>query len=283
MGKYKFKRTLFFTPMLLVLISFIECSPKLYSTGKDFVASGNYADAIAQFSKLIEENPEYTEAYVARAEAYEKAGKKEEAAEDYKRATAFEDKDESIYYNAGRLYYELEQYEEAIPMLTKVTALDKKHVNAYKFKMESYIALEQYDKALKESNELNKLNETAENYARSGFINDKLENYNQAETDYRKSIEKASNVIETYVALADVLFKAKKYDQSLVVCNQALGLDSKNMEALWIRSKIYKEKIDYPSAINDPSLFEPVEFDPRCWHRRRDECLSRLSNFHPLV
>jgi Flp pilus assembly protein TadD len=92
MKKYKFKRVLFFTPMLLVLISFIECSPKLYSTGKDFVASGNYEDAVAQFTKLIEENPEYTEAYVARADAYEKAGKKAEAASDYKRATAFEDK-----------------------------------------------------------------------------------------------------------------------------------------------------------------------------------------------
>lgn len=264
MGKYKFKRTLFFTPMLLVLISFMECSPKLYTTGKDFVASGNYEDAIAQFSKLIEENPEYTEAYVARAEAYEKAGKKTEAAEDYKRATAFENKDESIFYNAGRLYYELEQYEEAIPMLAKVTVLDKKHINAYKFKMESFIALEQYDKAIKESNELIKLNETAQNYSRSGFINDKLENYNQAETDYRKSIEKASNVKETYVALADVLLKAKKYDQSLTACNHALGIDSKYKEALWIRSKIYKEKIDYPSAINDLSkmiIFAPEDKD----------------------
>ena len=264
MEKFKFKRSLFFTPMLLVLISFIECSPKLYSTGKDFVASGNYDDAIVQFTKLIEENPEYTEAYLARADAYEKSDKKAEAASDYKRATAFKDKDESIYYNAGRLYYELEQYEDAIPMLERVTALDKKHINAYKFKMESYIALEKYDKALKESNELIKLNETAKNYSRQGFINDKLENYNQAETDYRKSIEKASNVLGTYVALGDVLFKAKKYDQSLVACNQALGIDSKSKEALWIRSKIYKEKIDYPSAINDLSkmiIFSPDDMD----------------------
>ncbi|PLX14246.1 MAG: hypothetical protein C0597_10315, partial [Marinilabiliales bacterium] len=249
---------------MLILFSLVQCSPKLYTTGKDFVASGNYEDAIEQFTKLIDENPEYTEAYVARAEAYEKAGKKAEAASDYKRATAFEDKDESIYYNAGRLYYELENYKDAIPMLARVTAIDKKHINAYKYKMESYIALEQYDKALKESNELIELNETAGNYSKRGFIQDKLENYNQAETDYRKSIEKASNVIETYVSLADVLYKAKKYDASLIACNQALGLDSKSKEALWIRSKIYKEKIDYPNAINDLSkmiIFSPDDME----------------------
>ena len=264
MGSYKLKRALFFIPMFLVLISLIECSPKLYTTGKDFVASGNYEDAIIQFTKAIEENAEYTEAYLARADAYEKAGKKAEAASDYKRATAFENKDESIYYNAGRLYYDLEQYEEAIPMLVKVTALDKKHVNAYKYKMESYIALEQYDKALKESDNLINLNETAQAFSRRGFINDKLENYNQAETNYRKSIEKASGVLETYVALGNVLLKAKKYEQSLVVCNQALGINSKCKEALWIRSKIYKEKIDYPNAINDLSkmiIFSPDDID----------------------
>ncbi len=290
MRKIKFKRTLFFTPMLLVLISIVECSPKLYSTGKDFVASGNYEDAITQFSKLIEENPEYTEAYVARADAYEKAGKKAEAASDYKRATAFEDKDESIYYNAGRLFYELEQYEEAIPMLVRVTALDKKHINAYKFKMESYIELEKYDKALIESNELIKLNETASNYSRRGFIQDKLENYNLAETDYRKSIEKASNVLETHVALAQVLYKAKKYDQALASCNQALRLDSKCKEALWTRSKIYKEKIDYPSAINDLSkmiIFSPDDmeafFARGLYYQEFNQHQSAINDFSKVI
>lgn len=290
MGKYKLKRSFFFTPMLLVFISFIECSPKLYTTGKDFVASGNYDDAIEQFTKLIDENPEYTEAYVARADAYEKAGKKVEAASDYKRATAFEDKDESIYYNAGRLYYELEEYKEAIPMLAKVTALDKKHINAYKYKMESHIALEQYDKALKESNSLINLNETAGNYARRGFIQDKLENYNQAETDYRSAIQKAPKVLDYHVALADVFFKAKKYDQSLASCNQALSIDSKSKEALWIRSKIYKEKIDYPNAINDLSkmiIFSPDDieafFARGIYYQEFNQHQSAINDFSKVV
>ncbi|MCB2194365.1 MAG: tetratricopeptide repeat protein [Bacteroidetes bacterium] len=290
MGKFKFKRSFFFTPMLLVFISFVECSPKLYTTGKDFVASGNYDDAIEQFTKLIDENPEYTEAYVARADAYEKAGKKAEAASDYKRATAFEDKDESIYYNAGRLYYELEEYKEAIPMLAKVTALDKKHINAYKYKMESHIALEQYDKALKESNSLIELNETASNYARRGFIQDKLENYNLAETDYRNAIQKAPNVLEYHVALADVLFKAKKYDQSLVSCNQALNIDSKSKEALWIRSMIYKEKIDYPNAINDLSkmiIFSPDDieafFARGIYYQEFNQHQSAINDFSKVI
>ena len=290
MGKYKFKKALFFTPMVLILISFIECSPKLYTTGKDFVASGNYDDAIAQFTKLIDEDPEYTEGYLARAYADEKSGNKKEAAQDYKRATVFETKDENIFYNAGRLYYELEKYEEAIPMLSTVLSLDKKNIKAYKLKMESYIALEKYDKALNESNELVKLQETAGNYSSRGYINNKLENYNQAETDYRKSLEKASNVLETYVALGNVLYKAKKYGQSLVVCNQALGIDSKCKEALWTRSKIYKEKIDYPSAINDLSkmiIFSPDDigafFARGIYYQEFNQHQSAINDFSKVI
>lgn len=290
MGKFRLKRTLFFTPLFIVLISFVECSPKLYTTGKDFVASGNYKDAIAQFTKLIEENPEYTEAYIARAEAYEKSGNKKDAADDYKRATAFEEKDEAIFYNAGRLYFDLEQYEEAIPMLTRVIALDKKNIQAYKLKMDSYIALEQYDKALKESNSLIELEPNAKNYASRGFIQDKLENYNQSETDYRKSIEKASNILETYIALGGVLFKAKKYDQSLQICSKALSLDSKCKEALWIRSKIYKEKIDYPSAINDLSkviIFSPEDakayFARGMYYQEFNQHQSAINDFSKVI
>ena len=290
MGKFRLKQMLIFTPMLLSLLLLTECSPKLYSTGKDFVASGNYDDAIAQFTKLIEENPEYTEAYVARADAYEKAGKKEEAAADYKRATAFDEKDESIYYNAGRLYYELKQYEEAIPMLVKVTTLDKKHLNAYKYKMNSYIALEKYDQALKESNSLVDLADTPENLYWRGFINDKLNSYTNAETDLRKAIEKSPNMLEAYVLLGDVLLKAKKYDQSLAICTKALSIDSKCKEALWTRSKIYKEKIDYPSAINDLSkmiIFSPDDseafFARGIYYQEFNQHQSAINDFSKVI
>ncbi|MFO7827137.1 MAG: tetratricopeptide repeat protein [Bacteroidales bacterium] len=290
MGENKFKRTMIFTPLLIVLISFVQCSPKLYKTGKDFAASGNYEDAIAQYTKLIEENPEYTDAYLARADAYEKSGQKAEAASDYKRATAFEDKDKTIYYNAGRLYYDLEQYEDAIPMLSKVTSMDKKHMDAYRLKMESYIALEQYDKALKESSELIKLQETGSNYFRRGFINEKLGNYNQAETDFKRSIEKSPNALETYVALADVLFKAKNLNESLQNCNKALQIDDKSKEALWIRSKIYKEKIDYPNAINDLSkviIFSPVDekafFTRGLYYQEFNQHQSAINDFSKVL
>ncbi|MFW5721551.1 MAG: caspase family protein, partial [Bacteroidota bacterium] len=157
-------------------------------------------------------------------------------------------------------------------------------------KTESYIALEQWDKALKESNELIKLEETSNNYFRRGFINEKLGNYNQAETDFKKSIEKAPDVLEGYVALADVLFKAKNLDESLLNCNKALKINDKSKEALWIRSKIYKEKIDYPNAINDLSkiiIFSPQDenafFTRGLYYQEFNQHQSAINDFSKVI
>lgn len=235
------------------MFSLVQCSPKLYNTGKDFAAAGNYQDAIAQFTKQIELKPEFTDAYIARAEAYEKTGNLTEAANDYKRATTFNDKNASYFYNAGRLNFELKEYNEAISMLSRATAIDKKHVNAFKLKLKSYVELKEYDKALKESDAVLALEQDTKNFFMHAFIHEKLGNYNQAETFFRKSLEKSPNILEAHIALADVLYKAKKYDPSIESCNKALQIDSKSTDALWIRSKVYKEKIDYTKAIEDMS------------------------------
>jgi tetratricopeptide (TPR) repeat protein len=251
MRKITINKTLIFTPVLITLFSLIQCSPSLYNTGKDFAAAGNYQDAIAQFTKQIELKPEFTDAYTARAQAYEKTGNLAEAANDYKRATTFDGKNASYFYNAGRLYFELKDYNESIAMLGKATSLDKKLVNAYKLKLKSHIELNEFDKALKESDALLPLEQSAQSFATHAFIHEKLGNYNQAETFYRKSLEKSPNILSTHLYLADVLNKAKKYDQALESCNKALQIDSKSTEALWIRSKIYREKADYTKAIED--------------------------------
>jgi len=145
-------------------------------------------------------------------------------------------------------------------MLSRATTLDKKHVNAYKLKLKSYIELKDYEKALKESDAILALEQNPQNYFWHAYVHEKLGNYNQSETYLRKSLDKSPNALETNIALADVLYKAKKYDQSLESCNKALQIDSKSTEAMWIRSKVYREKIDYTKAIEDLSRI--IYFSP---------------------
>ncbi len=253
MKSIKLKTSLLIIPLSFIFLSIIACSPKLYDTGKNFMDSGNYQDAILQFTKLIKEKPEYVNAYLSRAKAYEKSEELEKAADDYKRASALNTKDENILFNAGRLYYKLENYEKAIKMLSGATSLDKEMNKAYDLKMMSYIKLKKYNKALLESNHLLELNKTLHNYYWHGYIADKLKIYNLAENDFRKAIELSDKDIKSHIALADILYKSSKFDQSINICNKAINIDSKCKDAYWIRSRAYKEKFDYSKAIDDLS------------------------------
>lgn len=118
---------------------------KYYRTGQEFLSKKSYQDAIEQFSKAIELKPEYTDAYIARAEVYETLDEKEKALEDYKRTLVFLTKDGTIYYHAGKLYAELGQHEQAVEMLDKAISLTKKPVAAYRIDLCDAGALFQRD------------------------------------------------------------------------------------------------------------------------------------------
>src|SRR6056297_3985993 len=95
--------------IILILIGglFSQCTNKLYKTGMEFYDSGNYNDAVAQFSQWLEEDADNPKAYLARANAYKKLDKKSKAAEDYSRAATFK-KEPELYMKAANLYMDIE-------------------------------------------------------------------------------------------------------------------------------------------------------------------------------
>jgi tetratricopeptide (TPR) repeat protein len=290
MRSIKLKTSLLIIPLTLIFISFVECSPKLYNTGKTFMASKNYEDAILQFTKVIEEQPEYYKAYISRAEAYEKTKEIKKAADDYKRASAHKSKDENIYFKAGKLYYQLEDYDKAIQMLSSATSLNKEMSKAFRLKMMAYIKLEKYNKALFESNALLEIKETTQNHYWHGFIAEKLGIYNLAENDFKKAITLNAKDLKSQIALADVLFKAKKFDETITVCNKTIKSNSKCLDAYWIRSKTYKEKFDYSKAIDDLSKIivldkdnERAYFTRGSYYQEFNQHQSAINDFSKVI
>jgi len=236
----------------LLIMFFSQCANKFYRTGTDFYEAGNYKDAIEQYNQWLSEDADNSKAYIARAEAYEKLNNKKNAADDYSRAGALK-KDEEIFLKASDLYFEIENFDRAAEMAEKAIREDKKNIQAHKNAIKSYIKLQNYKTAYKYSNKLIDLEENAGNFYWRGYISDKLNNLNQAEKDLRKAIELSPKVISPYKTLADVLYKAEKYDQALNICNKGLKYDKKNKSLLNTRSSVFKEKDEYPRAINDLS------------------------------
>jgi len=226
---------------------------QLYKTGLTFVEAGNLKDAVEQFSRALEIDPEYTEAYIERSRAYESLGNLQQAADDLKRALVFEQKEEELYYHAARVNFMLSNYPDALILVNKSLELNKKYETAYRLLCLIRLGLEDYSNALVAINKALEIKDSPENNFTRGQVSEKMKNFNQAELDYNKAVDKNKKYTEAYLALASVQLEMKKTDAAMKSCNTVLEIEPNRIEAFLIRSRIYSRLTEYPKAIDDIS------------------------------
>lgn len=239
--------------LIIPSIVFSQNAKKYYKTGQEFVASGNYKDAIDQFTKAIDVQPDFSDAYLARAAAYEKLDLLKEASDDYDRASTFESNNTDVFYQAARLSYLLGDYQKAIEKADASILLKKTNPDGYVIKAKSLMDLGRYEEALETCNSSLTLKETAENFYLRGQINVKLGRFGPAEDDFLKTVGKDPRHVNANIALAELRLESDKIEFALSHVNRAIELDPNNREAYLVRSKIYIKQMDYPKAIDDIS------------------------------
>jgi tetratricopeptide (TPR) repeat protein len=226
---------------------------QFYKTGLTFIEAKNYNDAIDQFSKAVQVDPDYVEAYIERARAYQIVNETGKAAEDYERALVFEKKKEKLYLEASAVNFQLSQYDKALEMVKEAIDLNSKSDEAYRLQCQIQVGKENYSEALISINKALLLKDNAENNYYHGVVSDSMKNYNQAELDYEKAIAKDRKYIQAYLSLASLRLQLNKLNKAIEHCNAVLNMDPKNKDAFLIRSKVYVKMIEYPKAIDDIS------------------------------
>ena len=263
---------------------------KFFKAGEDFMETGNFEDAVDQFSKALELDPDFTNAYLARAEAFEKLGKLPEAFDDYNRAFVFLPKEEEVAFHLGKLSNDLGDYEQAMVFLNQATNLSRKFLPAYQEKVISLIELEDYQTAIKVCDTALSLDNNATNYYYHGIVSELLNKPGVAETDYVRAVDKDRQFMDGILALARIRLQLEKLDLAMRHCEDALQLDNRNTEAYLIRSKIHVKNLDYPSAINDLSkniLIEPdnadMYFQRGIYYQEFNQHTNAISDFSKVI
>ncbi len=250
------KKHLKLTCLILILSStfiFGQNAKQYFKAGQDFIATNNYKDGIEQFSKAIEISPNYADAYIERANAYEKINELNKAADDYNRALVFENKTPEVYYGAARINYKLGNFKEAKDYINKSLELRSKFLEALQLQVKILIELEEYMNALTAAKKAIILKDNAYNNYYHGIVSEYLKNYNQAEIDFQKAIAKNRRFVEPYIAIARLRLNMNKLNQAIENCNTAIELDKDNTDAYLVRSQVYIKMLEFPKAIDDIS------------------------------
>jgi len=257
----KTAKFLIFLLVLCVPVTiFSQNAKKYYKTGIEFVTANNYKDAIEQFTKAIDLQPDFANAYIARANAFEKLSMLKEAADDYERAATFLTNSTEIYYQCARLNYLLGNYQKAIEKADASINLKRTFPDGYVIKAKSLMALGKYEAAMSTCNTALTLRETAENFYLRGLINMQLGRIGAAEQDFIKTVGKDPRHIDAHISLAELRLQMDKIQFALNHVNNAIALDPNNRKAYLVRSRIYIKQLDYPRAIDDIS--KNIMMDP---------------------
>lgn len=264
-----------------VTASYSQSAKKYFKAGEDFYAVNKFDDAINQFTKALELDPDYDKAYVQRAICYERLDDFTTAAKDYERALVFLDNDEEIYFMAGRAYYKSGQMGAALSKLNTALQMKSNLLEAYQTRIQVLIALERYDEALEDCEKALHFKENEVNYYNLGKVYEKLDMLDEAEDAYINSTQRNNNVLDSHLALAQLRYSKENYDFAMASVNQVLRINPSNKAGLILRSSIYAKQLNLTKAVDDVSVaLTKYPNDPELLMLRGDfyQLLSRHSD-----
>jgi len=250
------KHYTFLLVFILSTISFClfgQNAKQFLKTGDEFLKGNKPVDAIEQYTKALQMEPDLTKAYTQRALAYSQTSRFKEAAEDYDRASVFVPKDEVNFFNSATMYHKIDDDLTSLDRINKALAVKNSYVEAIQLKVVVLVNLKRYAEALADAKIALKYKESAENYFVYAMVNDKLGKWDEAEKSYLKVLEKNDKFIDAAIQVADLQRRQKKFNLAISYINRAIRQDAQSIDAYLVRSEIYSDQLQYQSAINDIS------------------------------
>lgn len=232
---------------------FSQNARQYFRTGISFAENGNYTDAVDHFTRALEIDPQYVQAYIERARSYEASGELQKAVDDLKRAVTFDQKDPTVFYKMAQLQFDLSQYEDALEYINKCISRDRKSDAAHLLLARIQMVMEDYSSSLEAINRALQLKENADNFYFRGQLSEIMKNNAQAEFDYKMAITRDQNFADAYLALAMLKLRSGKPEEAITNCNAVLRLDQDNRDALILRSRALAKLTRYHEAIDDIS------------------------------
>jgi tetratricopeptide (TPR) repeat protein len=99
--------------------------------GIAYTSSGQWDNAMADFSKAMTIDPKYPVSYANRGIVYGNLGKEEDAISDFTKAIEIDPNYTLAYHNRGVAYGDLGQFDKAVKDLLHAIRLDAKYISAY--------------------------------------------------------------------------------------------------------------------------------------------------------
>lgn len=223
--------------------------------------SGQNAEALAEWTKAIEFNPQSAEAHYNRGTAYTRLNQPAAAISDWTRAIELNPEYAQAYCNRGGAYNRSSKFSEALADCTKAIELRPELAPAYCSRGLAYCSLGQFPAAIADCDKAIELNPRyAEAYYNRGTAYGKSGQLPQAITDFTKAIELNPNYAEAYYNRGAAYHKSGQLPQAIADLTRVIEFNPKAAIVYCSRGQVYAASGAVVEARND--LLKGVELNP---------------------
>jgi len=239
-----------------------------------YIELGKSDEALADYDKSIELDPDNPLRYQLRANFYEELGEENKALIDYSKAIDLDKENPERWADRAEFHYYAGHDQDAIQDYKKVLELDSTNIDAintigliYQEQGKIDLAIETYERGIA----LEKTDPIAASYCyrNRGIIYIDQEKYQKAIDDFTKTIELDPNTPSRYIDRANCYRDMNENEKALEDYDMAIQVDPKDAENwYWRGSFLFDFMSDYKGAIRDLEKsisLNPSDIDNYIW------------------
>jgi tetratricopeptide (TPR) repeat protein len=211
--------------------------PQAYiNRGIIFAGEKKYDEALRDYNKALEIEPQFSKAYNNRGGLMRSLKKYEEAIADFNKAIEIQPDYTIAYNNRGLLMNITKRYDQAISDYSKAISLKKDYAEAYSNRGIAYRNAGKFEESLRD---FNKTIELAPNYYKAyserGILMYTQNRFDEALRDYNRAIEMQPEYPNVYFNRGNLNMTLKKNEDAIRDFSKALSLQPGLAEAYYSR------------------------------------------------
>ena len=220
------------------------------------------AARIRLLTQAVKKAPELATAWHYRADTYRLTGNYKQALSDYTRALRLTPRDPFRYYARALAYMDARQYAQAEADLTKAISLKKNYPDFYLYRAKAKMALENYSSAVADYkrylNRRKKTRDISLALAHAYIYTYKPE---EAEEELASLLKQYPQDPEPYFWLGRLQQNAGRQDEAVSFYSKAINRDQDYAPAYRYRASVFKDMGELEASAQDYSRL--IELDPQ--------------------
>ena len=211
--------------------------------GMAYRNKGDYDLAIEDFGKAIQLNPNFAEAYFSRGSIYVKKGDIDHAMEDFSTAIELKPDYAEAYCNRGNAYHRNCEIDCAVANYDKAIELEPDYINAYYNRGTAYVNKADFDLAILDYNRVIGLKpDSADAHFGRGVAYFEKGNYSQAIEDFNKVIELKPDSTDIFSNRGVAHYLKGEYGRAIEDYDKVIELKPYDADAYNNRGAAYSKK-----------------------------------------